>query len=398
MRVFQINSVCGIKSTGRICTDLSEILYSLGHESKIAYGREYVPLKHRKNSYRIGSDFLVKINALKARIFDNEGFNAKRQTKKLIKEIENFNPDIIHLHNLHGYYLNVRILFDYLKKADKPVVWTLHDCWAFTGHCSHFDYVNCDKWKTECHNCPQKHEYPASKVFDRSKKNYELKKQAFTGVKNLTIITPSEWLAEKVRESFLGEYEVIAIPNGVDLDMFKPTESDFKKEHNLLSKTVLLGVATSWGEKKGLSRFIELSKVINEEYAIVLVGVTLEQKKFIPENVLCIERTDSKEELVKIYSSADFLLNLSVEETMGLATIEAFACGTPAIVSNKTAVPEVVTDSSGLVLENLSTEEIISKLELAKNMAFSTEDVAKNYEKSLQYKKYLEIYAERCNV
>ena len=198
MKVFQINSVCGIRSTGRICTDLAEVLSSSGHECKIAYGRETVPEKYKNISYRIGSNLGVKLNALKARIFDNEGFNAKGATRKLVKEIKAFNPDVIHLHNLHGYYLNLKILFGYLKKADKPVVWTLHDCWAFTGHCSYFDFAGCTKWQTQCHHCSQKKDYPVSKCRDRSRKNYLDKKQIFTGVKNLTIVTPSKWLKSKV--------------------------------------------------------------------------------------------------------------------------------------------------------------------------------------------------------
>lgn len=392
MKVFQINSVCGIRSTGRICTDLAEVLKTKGHECKIAYGREYVPEKYKEISYRIGNNFGVKLNALKARIFDNEGFNAKRATKKLIKEIENYNPDVIHLHNLHGYYLNVKILFDYLKKADKPVVWTLHDCWTFTGHCSHFDYVGCKKWQTECHDCSQKNGYPASKCKDRSKKNYLQKKQAFLGVKNLTIVTPSKWLKEKVEQSFLKEYKVEVIPNGIDLDVFKPTPSDFRTCYGIEDKKIILGVASVWSKRKGLQDFIELSKILDDSYKIVLVGLSKEQIKTLPENVIGISRTNDVKELAEIYTAADVFFNPSVEETMGLTTVEAFACGTPAVTSNKTAVPEVVNESNGIVLEQIDPENAKSAVDELLNKKLLPETSAINYEKFTKYNEYLEKY------
>lgn len=382
MKVFQINSVCGIRSTGRICTDLAEVLKSQGHECRIAYGRELVPEKYKDISYRIGTNFGVKINALKARIFDNEGFNAKRATKKLIKEIEKYNPDVIHLHNLHGYYLNIKVLFDYIKKADKPVVWTLHDCWAFTGHCACFDFVGCKKWQSACHNCSQKNSYPKRKCKDRSKKNYIQKKAAFTGVKNLTIVTPSKWLKEIVKQSFLKSYKVEVIPNGIDLNVFKPTPSDFREKYGIENKKIILGVASSWNRRKGLQDFIELSKVLDEENQIVLVGLTEEQKKNLPKNIIGITRTNNVKELAEIYTAADVFFNPTYEDNYPTVNLEAQACGTP-----------VVTYKTGGSVESVPSENVIEKGNIEEFVAKNYQNFAKiDIDKKSVYNKYMNIY------
>lgn len=381
MKVFQINSVCGIRSTGRICTDLAEVLISQGHECRIAYGREFVPEKYKDISYRIGRNFGVKINALKARIFDNEGFNAKRATKKLIKEIEKYNPDVIHLHNLHGYYLNIEILFDYLKKADKPVVWTLHDCWAFTGHCTYFDFAGCKKWQSACHNCSQKKDYPSSKCKDRSKKNYFQKKAAFTGVRNLTIVTPSKWLKEKVEQSFLKEYKVEVIHNGIDLDVFKPTPSDFRIRYGIEDKKIILGVASVWNRRKGLQDFIELSKILDDEYKIVLVGLTEEQKRSLPENIIGITRTNNVKELAEIYTAADVFFNPTYEDNYPTVNLEAQACGTP-----------VVTYNTGGSVESVPKENVIEKGDLLGALEIFKRELKVETIKAQKANGYSELY------
>ena len=281
MKILQINSVCGIRSTGRICTDLADILEQNGHECKIAYGREIVPEKYKKYAVRIGSDKDVKIHALESRLFDNAGFGSKKATEKFIKWVKEYNPDIIHLHNIHGYYINIEILFEYLAEVDKPVVWTLHDCWAFTGHCAHYSYVKCCRWQNGCNNCPQKNRYPSSFLIDRSQRNWFKKKKLFTSVKNMTLVTPSKWLANEVKQSFLGKYPIKVIPNGIDLNFFKPTPSDFREKNGLVGKKVILGVASAWDFKKGLNDFVELSKILDDNYKIVLVGLSEKQKKKI---------------------------------------------------------------------------------------------------------------------
>ncbi|WP_244052374.1 MULTISPECIES: glycosyltransferase [Hungatella] len=393
MKVLMINCVCGIRSTGRICTDLSEILESYGHECRIVYGRETIPEKYQHIALKLDSNIEIKINALKARIFDNEGFNAKKETKKLIEYIGKYKPDIIHLHNLHGYYLNIELLLGYLAERDIPVVYTMHDCWAITGHCAHFAKIKCEKWKTGCFNCAIKNEYPASFLMDSSKKNWEKKRALFQKLNNIIIVTPSEWLANILKQSYLKHQSIIVIPNGVDMEVFQPTESDFRKKYKLENKHIVLGVATAWNERKGLKEFMLLQKELDDSYQLVLVGLTQNQIQKLPDGVIGIERTNSMQELAGLYSTADIFVNAGQEETMGLTTVEAMACGTPAVVSDLTAVPEVIDSDGGLIFTDYSVECMAEKIRSAVGMSFPyTRRSAMRYEKKRQYEKYLELY------
>lgn len=387
MKVLMINSVCGIGSTGRICTDIADELTENGHECKIAFGRKAAPERYRKYAYRITSDGGVKINALKARLFDNEGFNAAGATKKLISFIEKYNPDVIHLHNLHGYYLNVEVLFDYLKKADKKVIWTLHDCWAFTGHCAYFDYPECDKWRENCGNCGRLNDYPKA-ITDKAKRNLAKKKEIFRGVKNLTVVTPSKWLAGLAKQSFLGEYLVEVINNGIDTAVFRPTESNFKEKNGLSGKKIILGVANVWDARKGLGDFISLSKKISDDYRIVLVGLDEKQLGMLPENILGITRTSSAKELAEIYTAADVLFNPTYEDNYPTVNLEAQACGTP-----------VVTYDTGGSGESVPKENVIAAGDVDAFLKIEKSQLKVKYidkrNKSLFIDKYLKLYHER---
>lgn len=395
MKVLQINSVCGIRSTGKICTDLSDVLHKRGDECLILYGRDKAPDSYRNVAKKIGGSFGVKLHALFTRLFDSAGFHSNAATKKIIQEIKKYNPDIIHLHNLHGYYLNIKMLFDYLKNQDKPVVWTLHDCWAFTGHCSHFSFVGCEKWKKGCFRCPQHKEYPTSLFFDNSKKNYNKKKNCFTGVKNLCIVTPSRWLAETAKESFLSEYPIVAIPNGIDLELFKPTPGDFRDRYDLKDKKIILGVASSWGEKKGLDDFLELSKIIDEDTRIVLVGLKDYESKSMPNNIICIQEIRNSTELAQIYTAADIFFNPSREETMGLTTVEAMACGTFSIVYPLTALPEVISEGAGCIINFKDLSAVIDVLkDQTKLLPENCIKQASIYSKYKMFESYMKIYEE----
>lgn len=376
VKVLMINSVCGVGSTGRICTDIADMLIAQGHECKIAYGRKIVPEKYKEIAYRIGSDFGVKVNGVKARLFDNEGFNARSATKKLIKWIKHYNPDVIHLHNLHGYYLNVKLLFNYLKTCGKKVVWTLHDCWSFTGHCAYFDCPHCDKWQTECGKCIRAKDYPKA-IFSHAKRNFKRKKQIFCGVPNLTIVTPSKWLAELVKQSFLKEYPVQVINNGIDLTVFKPTASDFREKHGLQNKKVILGVANVWEKRKGFDDFLELAKLISDDYRIVLVGVSDEQLKKLPPKVIGIKRTNSATELAQIYTAADVLFNPTYEDNYPTVNLEAQACGTPVITYPTGGSVESVPDENIVNTVNdfykllcADTELFVKQIEFSKEEAY----------------------------
>lgn len=351
MKILMINVVCGIRSTGRICTDLATELETQGHEVKIAYGREEVPEKYKKYAVRIGTDLDVKLHGLKARIGDACGFGSKRATEKFIDWAEEYNPDLLWLHNIHGYYINIELLFAWIKgRPQMHVKWTLHDCWAFTGHCTYFTMVNCDKWKTHCENCPQKAAYPASFFIDRSRRNFDSKKRLFTSIPNLELITPSKWLAELTRESFLHEYPVEVVYNTIDKSIFKPTPSDFKKKYGIEDKIVVLGVASVWEKRKGLDDFYHLSRMLDDRYVIILVGLNEKQILNLPENIKGFKRTNNVEDLVAIYSSADVFVNPSREETFGMTTLEAVSCGSKVIVYEGTACEEIAQNNNGVVV------------------------------------------------
>ncbi len=389
MKILQINSVCGRGSTGRIVLDIHKALIENGHESYIAYGRP--PAIGCPDAIKIGTKIDIYTHVLKTRIFDLHGFGSKNATKKFIKKVEQINPDIIHLHNIHGYYINIELLFNYLKEKQKPIVWTLHDCWAFTGHCAHFEYVGCYKWKSGCFSCPQKNRYPSSWILDNSKHNWEKKKELFTGIKKMIIITPSQWLAQLVGQSFLKEYPVQVIPNTIDTNIFKPTPSDFRKKYNLENKFIILGVASVWEERKGLKYFIELSKMLKEDEVIVLVGLTKKQIKELKKyGIIGIERTNSPNELAKIYTAADVFVNPTLEENYPTVNLEAQACGTYVITFDSGGAKETIKNIEyGTVIDKKNTEEIRKALEKAKIKAKDTpsENSLGDYSKHI-----LEIY------
>lgn len=333
MKVLLINSVCGIGSTGRICTDLAQKFEAEGHEVKIAYGRKAtVPAQFQKYAVRIGTDFDCRMHAVQTRLFDTHGFGSKHATRKFLEWAEAYKPDLLWLHNLHGYYINIEMLFDWIKKhLEMQVRWTLHDCWAFTGHCSYFTAVKCKQWTSHCSYCPQLRRYPACYAMSSVSKNFDRKCMAFTGVKNMTIITPSKWLADLVKQSFLKEYPVEVHYNTIDTNVFKPTPSDFRERYGLQDKFIVLGVANVWEERKGLYDFYKLAQMLDDRYAIVLVGLSKKQIKALPKNIRGIERTNSPQELAAIYTAADVFVNPTYEDNYPTVNLEAQACGTRVI-------------------------------------------------------------------
>lgn len=389
MKIFQINSTCGFGSTGRIAVDILKELEKNGGEGIIAYGRNSAP--ENVNSYRIGSDLDVKIHGVLSRITDRQGFYSSSATKKFIKKIKDYNPDIIHLHNIHGYYLNVAILFDFLKEYNKPIVWTLHDCWAFTGHCAYFSFNGCEKWKTECNTCPLKKEYPTSLVMDNSKKNYEQKKDLFTKPENITIVTPSKWLKDLTEKSFLGKYPVKVINNGIDLTKFKPTESDFREKNNLQNKFIILGVASIWEERKGLKDFIKLNEMLSENEKIVLVGLDDNQLATLSEDIIGIKRTSSIEELAEIYSSADVFVNPTYEDNYPTTNLEAISCGTPVVTYITGGSPESVFEGNGFSVPQGDVKGIYDAIKKVDGCKTPTKDF---FDASKRYKEYVDLYKE----
>lgn len=321
MRVLLINEVFGTTSTGKICAQIAEQMEAEGHEVKVAFGRwPDVPEKYQRFAHYIGSDFDVKLHALQTRLFDTHGFGSKHATKEFLKWAEEYKPDLLWLHNLHGYYINVEMLFDWIKKhPEMQVKWTLHDCWAFTGHCSY---------------CSQLRRYPACFAMSNVGKNFERKRKAFTNVKNMTLITPSKWLADLTRQSFLKEYPVEVHYNTIDTNIFKPTPSDFRERYSLQNKIIVLGVANVWEDRKGLFDFYKLAQMLDDKYAIVLVGLSEKQIKNLPQNIKGIQRTNSPQELAAIYTAADVFVNPTYEDNYPTVNLEAQACGTRVITYN----------------------------------------------------------------
>ena len=393
MKLVQINTVCN-GSTGKIMGDIQRVANAEGFETLSIYGRRrgYKDLRCKK----VGGFFSFWFHVFLTTVFDLHGHGSYFKTKKIVRILRKEKPDIIHLHNIHGYYLNYKVLFKYLKNEYKgKIFWTLHDCIPFTGHCSHFILANCDRWKKVCHDCPNKKKYPVSLFFDRSYKNYIEKEKLFTGLDNLTIITPSDWLNRLVRESFLKEYyNVITINNGIDLNIFKPTIDDsiYKKYKIPKDKRVLLGVANVWTKEKGLDDFLELSKkLIRENYVIVLVGLKQKQINEMHEykNIIKIRRTDNQLELVKLYTMAYAFINPTYEDNYPTVNLEAIACSTPVITYNTGGCSEQVDHSTGIVTNK---EGLVNAIYDINGIAFNNFNMLNRMSKDIQNKEIISLY------
>lgn len=349
--LLQINVTANWGSTGKIAEQIGVHAISCGWDSYIAYGRYANPSK--SNLIKIGLGVSQLWHVLLSRIFDNQGLVSRIATKRLVRKIEKLSPDIIHLHNIHGYYLNYKILFDYLTRVDIPVVWTLHDCWAYTGHCSHYIQDKCCQWKQECIRKDCGRLYPRS-FFSRTKRNFNLKRSLFTSLGSRLVVTPvSSWLADQTEKSFLRNQRIHFIYNGLDISVFTPHDTEhIKRKFNVEGKSILLGVASTWSEAKGFSDYMELRKKLPKDYVIIMVGLNAKEISKLPVGVIGVKRTQSVHELAELYSAADIVLSLSRAETFGLTVAEGMACGTPAVVYNNTAVPELITAETGLIVDN----------------------------------------------
>jgi glycosyltransferase involved in cell wall biosynthesis len=362
MKLFQINSTLNTTSTGRITEEIGRCAIKNGFESHTACYR-LGDSGSSSTVIKIGSTIDKYLHGLKTRVLDRHGFGSKRATEELVEEIRMINPDVIGLHNLHGYYLNIEVFFSYLKEVQKPVVWTFHDCWPFTGHCAYFDRVGCEKWKTECYDCPLTAYYPASYGLDQSNRNFYDKKQLFTGLENMTIVTPSRWLKELVSQSFLKEYPVEVIHNGIDLDVFKPGRNQLpEKIKNIEDKKIILGVASVWDARKGLVDFIKLAQLIGNEYRIVVVGLNNDQIKDLPDNITGLNRTENLAELASLYCAAESFMNPTWSDNFPTTNIEALACGTPVITYNTGGSSEAIDDTTGFVIEQGDLKGIVKSL------------------------------------
>lgn len=389
MKIVQLNATCGSGSTGKICMSVSKLLTERGIENYILYTEGHsdyaAGIKYAEKSYK-------KFQALKSRIFGNYGFNSRKATKTLIGHLEEIQPDIVHIHNIHGHDCDLEMLFTYFKRKGTRLYWTFHDCWAFTAYCPHFTMAKCEKWKTGCGSCPQARQY--SWFFDRSAAMYERKKELFAGL-NLEIVTPSRWLAGLVEQSFLKDYPVRVINNGIDLDIFTPRPSDFRSKYQCEDKTILLGVAFGWNERKGLDVFIQLAKGLDERFQIVLVGTDEKTDKLLPDNIISIHRTQNQIELAEIYSAADLFVSPSREENYPTVLMEAIACGTPAITFDAGGCREIVDAGFGSIVNrneiDILTRTILDKTQEKRENAQRI-GRGHNFDQVERYAEYIRLY------
>lgn len=389
-RIVFINSVC-YGSTGNICKNLYKMAEKEGHECCIAYGRGLEP--EGFFSKRIGSNIDVYAHAILSRVNDMSGFGSIKATKEFVKWLEEYKPDIIHMHNLHGYYLNIEILFQYLKKNPKvKKIWTLHDCWSYTGHCAHYLNAKCFQWKEECKRCEHRNSYPKAFV-SNAEKNFKRKRKAFLGVENLTIISVSEWLEQQVTNSFLKEYKTDIITSGINTEIFKYRECDFKASRGLADKSIILGVASVWDEKKGLDDFLKLAKKIPPNYVIVLVGLNGNQINSFPQNIVGIERTENQVQLAEIYSAADIFFNPTKEETFGLTNVEAQACGTTVVSYIVGGTVETLVNENAYGVSSL--EEFLGMLDDINCDKTKVNVASQLFDKDIRMTRYLKYYCER---
>lgn len=390
MKVVQINSVCGVGSTGKICKEISVCLTDNGIDNRILYCSENSDYEY---SIKCADKKYIRYQAIKSRLLGNYGFNSISSTQKMIAELEMFNPDIVHLHNIHGHDCNLKMLFEYFKTKKIKVVWTFHDCWAFTAYCPHFTIAKCDKWKSGCERCPQRRDH--SFFFDRSRYLYQKKKTLFCAV-DLTVVTPSAWLASYVRKSFLGGCPIEIINNGIDLKTFRPIESCIKDKYSIpIDKKMLLGVAFDWGYRKGLDRFVELAaKLDSSEYQIVLVGTDYMTEKMLPRDIISINRTQNQQELAQLYTAADVVINASREENYPTVNMEALACGTPVITYDVGGSKEIIDDTCGRVIDSIPT--LIDTIEYfcSEKYSFSEECLKRacSFNKDDRYAEYIDLY------
>lgn len=397
MKIVQINSFNG-GSTGNIALNINKMASQNNWDTKFYFGRYW---KNRtqpsSSSIKIAFNWETKFHATMARIFDNMGHGSWLSTKKLISKLNFENPDIIHLHNIHGYYINYPLLFDYLRQSGKPIVWTLHDCWSFTGHCAYFDYSGCNKWKTGCHNCPQIHTYPKSLFIDNSERNYNLKKKLFLSLGNqLTLVPVSNWLKELIKESFFKETKIITIHNGIDTTAFSP-------QPTIEGSDYVLGVASPWSERKGLNDFFMLRSILPSNIKIVLVGLSKQQIKGLPDGISGIERTQNINQLAALYSNATIFFNPTYEDNFPTTNLEALACGTPVLTYNTGGSPEAVTEKTGFVIPQGDLQnamEIIQKIKREGKSQYSEtcrEYALKNFRKEDRFSDYIKLYEDLLN-
>lgn len=398
MRIFQLNTVCGIKSTGRIAAEIGKLVEAEGGVCRIGCGANPVPAAVEHMAFKTLSVFKRKLYSQMIRFLDADTRFNYLGTLRLIREMERFQPDVVHLHNIHGGYLHVKILFRYLQKKNLPVVWTLHDCWPFTGHCAYFDYSGCQRWQTQCHHCPQKRSYPVCIGLDNSRRNHQLKRRIFTSLSNLTMVTPCHWMRQPLSQSCLGKYPVRTIYNGVDLSSFRPQPSHIRRRYGVEDGCLLLAVAADWDERKGLRYLLDAAARLGSGYHWVVIGLSPEQISALPEGIIGIQHTADVTELAQWYTAADCLVNPSMEDNMPMVNLEALACGTPIATFRTGGCPEAVDEQTGIVVDKA---DVAGLCDAIRQLTPKTEECvnaclqrAQMFDARKTFEEYLALYRE----
>lgn len=391
MKIVQINATASLGGTGRVCSGLSKMLDQRGIEN---YTFFTIGKSEKPSQIKYANEMEIKLQALKSRAFGNYGFNSGAMTRRLISQLDEIKPNIVHLHNLHSHNVNLEMLFKYFKKNPQiKLFWTFHDCWTFTGYCTYFEMSKCESWKDTCSNCPQKQQF--SWFVDKSTKLQEKKKKLFESL-DITITTPSSWLADVVKQTFFLKNKIKVIHNSVDTEVFKPTDSDLREKYGLKEKKIVLGVAANWGERKGLDVFIELSKKLPQDYQIVLVGTNNKIDRLLPKNIISVQRTEDKKELAGLYTMADVFVNPTRDEVFGLVNIEALACGTPVITFNTGGSVECIDESCGITVRKNDTAGLYDAIvEVCEKKLFSKEaciERSKKFAEKRIFNEYISLY------
>lgn len=398
MKILQINAVYGVGSTGVIVKDIHELSLANQIDSYIAYSTSPIPEEKIKNGYKIGSTYGKKMHALFCRINGMQAYFSRYATSKLIKYIDKLKPDIVQLHNLHSNYIHLNMLLAFLAKKNIKTVVTLHDCWFYTGGCFHYTQVGCDKWLKNCGSCPKKKADNKAILFDRSAKILKDRKKYFGAIKNLTVVGVSEWIASEAKRTFFKEKSVVAIHNGVDSDIFKPTESDLRKLYNLENKFIILGPASKFLLPVNKETLLNVTSSLSEDEVLVLIGCTDEQKKLLPQNVIALPYIKDRLELCRIYSMADVFANCTREDTFPTVNLEVQMCGTPVVTYKNTGAKETVDDRCGYTAESGNSKDMINKIRYVKSIgkdALSEKcrhQALEKFEKEENYKKYIELF------
>ena len=395
-KLLQISSTLNRGAIGVIAEHIGILAEQYGYESYIAHGARYVKCS-RLNTIKIGNKMSERMHALESYLFDRQGLGSKKPTFNLIKRIEELQPDIVHIHNLHGYYINYQILFKYLSEKNVPIVWTLHDCWGFTGHCAYFDLVGCEKWKKTCYKCDCKNDYPSS-LLDNSYKNYHNKKHFFNLPTNMTLVPVSNWLGDLLNDSFLSGYPYKTIHNGIDLKVFFPCESNLRLKLGLNNNFVILGVANGFGIRKGLTDFIRLQSQLDENFKIILIGVSESDLKKLPSSIIAIRHTESTREMAEFYTMADVFVNPTYEDNYPTTNLEAIACGTPVITYQTGGSPESITTETGFVVNKGDIEalcDIITNMKKEGKANYNTkcrEYATSHFDMNSCFMEYIHLY------